>query len=167
MNTRTLIDKLFPDDQFGRKEYLGQSKRDGVKIKVWLLHNGEKKCRMVAWDKYDHPYELVRQGSAFPKGMFEKTVDGAIKIKQNGEVNDRNKSCWLALHLQDADLRGAKLLGANLQDADLRGANLQGANLQGADLWGANLQGADLRGTDLQDAQKEYAKSHGAIVSEN
>ena len=56
-------------------------------------------------------------------------------------------------NLVDANLRGANLRGANLVDADLRGADLRGANLRGADLVDADLRGADLRGADLVGAK--------------
>ena len=72
-----------------------------------------------------------------------------IKNRWNGEVlftyeaPEDMESGMIARHAvetaiaQDANLRGADLVGANL-----RGANLVGADLRGANLVGANLRGA-------------------------
>ena len=74
-------------------------------------------------------------------------------------------------NLSDADLMGADLEGAKLYRADLKGADLRGANLKGADLSGANLSYADLfradiRGANLQNADLFYANLFGADFSD-
>jgi len=51
-----------------------------------------------------------------------------------------------------ADLRGAFLRVAHLKKADVIGADLSGAHLRCADLTGADLSGADLTGADLPGA---------------
>jgi len=80
---------------------------------------------------------------------------GAVQFTSEIEVSDKDlSSVQLGLAVRwavknDANLRGANLIGANLSDADLRGANLSGANLRGANLSGANLSGANLSGANL------------------
>ena len=84
---------------------------------------------------------------------------------------DLSEANLTGAYLKEVNLRGANLEKTNLEEADLRGANLEGINLRGANLKGANLrranlEGADLREANLDDDQREYAKFHGAIVSE-
>jgi uncharacterized protein YjbI with pentapeptide repeats len=56
------------------------------------------------------------------------------------------------LHLEGADLAGARLEGANLSLAHLEGANLSLAHLEGAHLAGARLEGAKLARAHLERA---------------
>ena len=192
---RATLNKLFPDKDWPRKDYLGNvtildwnkenesiikknANRDGVKLSVWLFHNCENKCRMFSTDG-DRLYELKREGNAFPQGLFKRTrkkpkdkeCNLVIKVRPNGGVNEENNSCWYGLRLQGADLReadlwGAKLRGANLRGADLRGANLRGADLWEADLWEAHLRGADLREANLRRADLRRADLRRANLRE-
>ncbi|WP_157985316.1 pentapeptide repeat-containing protein [Lentzea terrae] len=66
-----------------------------------------------------------------------------------------------AVELQRADLRGTQLLSADLVDAQLQQADLRGAQLQGALLVDAQLQHADLRGARLQGAVLVEAHLYG------
>jgi uncharacterized protein YjbI with pentapeptide repeats len=65
------------------------------------------------------------------------------------------------VHMEGADLRGARLEGADLCGAHLAGADLRGARLEGADLCGAHLAGADLRGAHLEGANLSEAHLEG------
>ena len=70
------------------------------------------------------------------------------------EVPEGMESGMIARHaVETAIAENADLRGANLVGADLRGANLYGADLRGADLYGANLYGAGLRGANLYGAK--------------
>jgi len=66
--------------------------------------------------------------------------------------------------LENADLRGADLIGADLEGAGLENADLRGADLIGADLRCANLRGADLRYADLSDADLRRADLRGTLI---
>ena len=63
-----------------------------------------------------------------------------------------------------ADLKKADLRRANLEKANLWGATLSEANLEGARLVSANLENADLRGANLEKANLWGANLEGTIV---
>jgi hypothetical protein len=106
----------------------------------------------------------------------------SAKVKLVDENGQEGKA-----HLNEANLRAAKLSGAALPEADLTNANLRGADLSGtwlteayllnanlrdakligawllrADLTGANLSGANLSGADLRGANLTKANLRGA-----
>jgi uncharacterized protein YjbI with pentapeptide repeats len=76
-----------------------------------------------------------------------------------------------AIHLEDADLKGAHLEEADLeyaylQRADLRGAHLEKANLGTTNMQGAYLEGAHLEGADLWLARMDEAFIWGTNLAE-
>jgi uncharacterized protein YjbI with pentapeptide repeats len=69
-------------------------------------------------------------------------------------------------HLQRADLRGAHLKKANLGEARMQGAYLEGAHLEGADLWLAHLDEAFIWGTNLAAVNFRETHLHGVHLNE-
>lgn len=69
------------------------------------------------------------------------------------------------IDLREANLNGAKLVGAELYAADLKQANLSGAKLFKANLRSANLYGANLVGADLDHAHLHEINLSGANLS--
>ena len=68
------------------------------------------------------------------------------------------------VHLNEAHLAGASLMGVDFRESDLSGANLQGADLRGARMISANLQRADLRNADLRGAQLLGTVFHQTVL---
>jgi hypothetical protein len=69
-------------------------------------------------------------------------------------------------HLQQADLRWAHLKNANLGSARMQGAYLEGAHLEGADLWLARLDEAFIWGTNLAEVSLRETHLHGAHLND-
>jgi len=69
-------------------------------------------------------------------------------------------------HMQKTDLRGAHLEKANLATAKMQGAYLEGAHLEEADLWLARLDEAFLWGTHLAGVNFREAHLHGAHLND-
>jgi uncharacterized protein YjbI with pentapeptide repeats len=93
-----------------------------------------------------------------------------LRFARLGKVDLRDAHLEGAL-LDLAQLQGATLESAQLQDASLEGAQLQSASLKGAELQGARLilaqlQGATLESAQLQDASLVWAQLQGATLDE-
>lgn len=69
-------------------------------------------------------------------------------------------------HMQGADLRRAHLKRANLGKGQMQGAFLEGADLADADLWLARLDDAFIWGTNLARIHLGEAHLHGAHLNE-
>jgi uncharacterized protein YjbI with pentapeptide repeats len=69
-------------------------------------------------------------------------------------------------HLHQADLRWAHLQIANLGSARMQGAYLEGARLEGADLWLARLDESFIWGTNLAEVNLRETHLHGAHLND-
>ncbi|MEM9276104.1 MAG: pentapeptide repeat-containing protein [Cyanobacteria bacterium P01_F01_bin.143] len=84
----------------------------------------------------------------------------SIRVKFWNEL--REKSAYIKINLEGANLKYVNLEGFNLEGLNLKGANLENANLKGVNLKGVNLKGANLKNTDLREAKLVNAIFKGA-----
>lgn len=69
-----------------------------------------------------------------------------------------------AIHLQHADLKGARLEGSGLEYANLEKADLRGCHLEEVDLGSSNMRGVYCEGVHLEGADLWFADLTGAFL---
>lgn len=136
----------------------------------WLLATHENGRGPVRWDDKT---ERERKGldvrgadlnDVSLRGLPLSRLCGSLAFFK-GRASTEEQRTMAIVHMEKADLRGARLEGANLSEAKLEGANLRGAKLEGANLRRARLEGANLLVAKLERAYLIEARLEGANLS--